>query len=167
MPKNSNRNLAGGEMPKVCVELFALTYGSCVMQLIKDYGDLNTVNDELMKMGYIINILIKIFSYNIGTRIIEEYLSRTPLQPCKDFQTTVETVGTTAFNLFLGTTASEADWNEEKTECNLVLQNNPFALFNEIPEEYHDLKYSNLLCGVIKGALEMVNVYILFIYYLI
>ena len=29
--------------------------------------------------------------------------------------------------------------------------------FVELPEECKDLQFSNLLCGVIRGALEMVN----------
>ena len=31
------------------------------------------------------------------------------------------------------------------------------ADFVELPMEYKDLKYSNILCGVISGALEMVQ----------
>jgi hypothetical protein len=38
-----------------------------------------------------------------------------------------------------------------------VLTDNPLADFVELPEEYKDLKYCNLLCGVIRGALEMVS----------
>lgn len=50
MPKNQINQ--SQQSPKICVELFALTYGSCVLQLIKDYGDVNLVNSELEKMGY-------------------------------------------------------------------------------------------------------------------
>ncbi len=39
-----------------------------------------------------------------------------------------------------------------------VLPDNPLADFVELPEEYKgELKYSQLLCGVIRGALEMVG----------
>lgn len=38
-----------------------------------------------------------------------------------------------------------------------MLTDNPLADFVELPEEYRDLKYCNLLCGVIRGALEMVG----------
>ncbi len=38
-----------------------------------------------------------------------------------------------------------------------VLTDNPLADFVELPDEYRELKYSNLLCGVIRGALEMVS----------
>jgi Transport protein particle (TRAPP) component len=40
--------------------------------------------------------------------------------------------------------------------CIQVLTDNPLADFVELPDEYRDLRYSNLLPGVIRGALEMV-----------
>lgn len=38
-----------------------------------------------------------------------------------------------------------------------MLVDNPLADFVELPEECKDLKYCNILCGVIRGALEMVS----------
>jgi hypothetical protein len=38
-----------------------------------------------------------------------------------------------------------------------VLDDNPMVDFVELPEQYQQLSYSNLLCGVIRGALEMVR----------
>jgi len=38
-----------------------------------------------------------------------------------------------------------------------MLEENPLNDFVELPEHLHGLKYSNLLCGVIRGALEMIN----------
>jgi hypothetical protein len=38
-----------------------------------------------------------------------------------------------------------------------VFTDNPLTEFVELPEEYRDLKYCNILCGVIRGALEMVR----------
>jgi hypothetical protein len=38
-----------------------------------------------------------------------------------------------------------------------VLSDNPLAEFVELPDEYRSLRYSNLLPGVIRGALEMVS----------
>lgn len=37
------------------------------------------------------------------------------------------------------------------------LPDNPLADFVELPPAYGELRYSNLLCGVIRGALEMVS----------
>ncbi len=38
-----------------------------------------------------------------------------------------------------------------------VLVDNPLADYVELPDEYRDLRYCNVLCGVIRGALEMVG----------
>ena len=38
-----------------------------------------------------------------------------------------------------------------------ILEDNPLTDFVELPEQLGALKYSNLLCGVIRGALEMVG----------
>ena len=43
------------------------------------------------------------------------------------------------------------------TEFALQLESNPLAEFVELPEQYSRLAYSNLLCGVLRGALEMVQ----------
>jgi hypothetical protein len=42
--------------------------------------------------------------------------------------------------------------------CLQVMTDNPLADFVELPEEYRPLCYSNLLPGVIRGALEMVRI---------
>jgi Transport protein particle (TRAPP) component len=62
-------------------ELFALTYGALVVQLIQDYEDYAEVNTQLEKMGY-----------NIGCRIIEDFLARSGLGRCSDFREVGEVV---------------------------------------------------------------------------
>ena len=62
-------------------ELFAMTYGALVVQLIQDYEDYGEVNKQLEKMGY-----------NIGTRLIEDFLARSNIGRCADFRETGEVV---------------------------------------------------------------------------
>ncbi|CAE7640688.1 Trappc3 [Symbiodinium microadriaticum] len=71
-----------------------------------------------------------------------------------------------AFKMFLGITADVVNWTDPPagggggtngTGFSLVLAENPFAEFVELPPAYAGLHYSNILCGVIKGALEMVQ----------
>lgn len=63
-------------------ELFTLTYGALVSQLIKDHSDnVEEVNKQLERMGY-----------NIGIRIIEDFLARTNAGRCYDFRDTAEKV---------------------------------------------------------------------------
>ena len=51
------------------------------MQLIQDYEDYAEVNKQLEKMGY-----------NIGTRLIEDFLARSSLGRCADFREVGEVV---------------------------------------------------------------------------
>ena len=58
-----------------------MTYGALVVQLIQDYEDYAEVNKQLEKMGY-----------NIGTRLIEDFLARSNLGRCADFKETGEVI---------------------------------------------------------------------------
>lgn len=40
-----------------------------------------------------------------------------------------------------------------------ILEDNPMTDFVELPEGCGKLRYCNLLCGVIRGALEMVEIH--------
>ena len=59
--------------------------------------------------------------------------------------------------MFLGVTAEVSLWNTEYTAFSLILTENPLTDFVELPAQYSDLRYSNVLVGIIKGALEMVQ----------
>jgi hypothetical protein len=56
--------------------------------------------------------------------------------------------------MFLGVTASASNWAVDGTACTLVFSDNPLADYVEIPEQYSGLSYCNLLCGVVRGAME-------------
>jgi hypothetical protein len=58
-----------------------LTYGALVVQLIQDYEDFAEVNKQLEKMGY-----------NIGTRLIEDFLAKSGVGRCSDFKEVGEVV---------------------------------------------------------------------------
>ena len=132
---------------KINAELFAMTYGSLVAQLLKDYEDYHEVNQQLEKMGY-----------NIGTRLIEDVLARTQVQRCTDFRDTAEVVSKVGFKMFLNITPVIGNWSADAREFSLILDENPLAEFVELPEDAaRHLWYSNILCGVLRGALEMVQ----------
>ena len=48
-------------------------------------------------------------------------------------------------------------WSATADEFSLLFENNPLAEFVELPDSCYNLRYSNILCGAIKGALEMVS----------
>lgn len=59
--------------------------------------------------------------------------------------------------MYLGITPSVTNWSPAGDEFSLILENNPLVDFVELPDNHSTLIYSNLLCGVLRGALEMVN----------
>eukprot|EP01089_Gocevia_fonbrunei_P020959 TRINITY_DN7940_c0_g1_i1.p1 TRINITY_DN7940_c0_g1~~TRINITY_DN7940_c0_g1_i1.p1 ORF type:complete len:139 (+),score=22.33 TRINITY_DN7940_c0_g1_i1:112-528(+) len=102
--------------------------------------------------------------YNIGIRLIEEFLakSRVDCMSAKrgDVKELADIIAKVGFTMFLGVTATipTSSWNSEGTAFSLVLEDNPLIEFVELPDEYKGLWYSNLLCGVIRGSLEMIQV---------
>ena len=90
-------------------------------------------------------------------RLIDEFLAKTSVNSCSNFRETAENISKVAFKMFLGVTAEVTSWNAESTGCSLILAENPLIDFVELPPQFQDLCYSNILCGVIKGALEMVQ----------
>lgn len=137
------------KMVKTNSELFSLTYGAMVRQLLADHEDVAVVNQQLEKMGH-----------NIGCRLIDEFLSKSGVggSSCTSFKDTAEVMAKVAFKMFLGVTAEVAGWNVEGTAFSLLMPaDNPFVDFVELPPQYRDLHYCGLLCGVVVGACEMVQ----------
>jgi len=56
--------------------------------------------------------------------------------------------------MYLGVTCDVLVYSEK--EYGIVFTENPLNDYVELPEKYQGLWYSNLMCGVIKGALESV-----------
>lgn len=133
---------------KVNGELFTLMYGSIVSQLCTDYQRrFPKVNDQLYTMGY-----------NIGVRLIEDFLARTALPRCENMVRTSEVISKCAFKIFLNITPQVTNWSADKNAFSLLLVENPLSDFVELPmDAMKQLWYSNVLCGVLKGALEMVQ----------
>uniref|UniRef100_A0A8C2Q0K2 Trafficking protein particle complex subunit n=1 Tax=Cyprinus carpio TaxID=7962 RepID=A0A8C2Q0K2_CYPCA len=127
-------------------KLFTLTYGALVTQLCKDYENDEEVNKQLDKMGY-----------NIGVRLIEDFLARSSVGRCHDFRETADVIAKVAFKMYLGITPSVTNWSPAGDEFSLILESNPLVDFVELPDNHSNLVYSSLLCGVLRGALEMVK----------
>jgi len=168
--KAIGEDLWKGRTEKINAELFAMTYGGLVVQLIQDYEDYAEVNKQLEKMGY-----------NIGTRLIEDFLARSNIGRCTDFKETGEVVAKVGFKSFLNVTPTvthspqaapsprsstpagqpaAAAATAPQPYFTLTVDDNPLAEFVELPEEAIEggLWFSNVLCGVLRGALEMVQI---------
>eukprot|EP00922_Rhytidocystis_sp_ex-Travisia-forbesii_P043889 GHVS01065444.1.p1 GENE.GHVS01065444.1~~GHVS01065444.1.p1 ORF type:complete len:192 (+),score=27.15 GHVS01065444.1:47-622(+) len=135
---------AFSRMEKVSSELLSLTYGTIVCQLLKDKEQVEEVNMQLEKMGY-----------NIGTRLIEEFLAKSNTSTCGDFKETADVIAKVGMKMFLGISCEVTDADDSC--CSLAFVENPFTDFVELPPALSSLCYSNLICGVIRGALEQVH----------
>ena len=64
------------------------------------------------------------------------------------------------FKMFLNITPNVTNWSNDNKQFSLVFEENPLADFVELPDDgraQNELWYSNILCGVLRGALEMVR----------
>ncbi|KAL8729650.1 MAG: hypothetical protein Q9166_004599 [cf. Caloplaca sp. 2 TL-2023] len=152
----SNKAARDGEkiwktnVDKVNAELVTLTYGTMVAQLCSDlnsrYGE---VNKQLDKMGY-----------NIGMRLIEDFFAKSGVQRCGNFRETAETISKIGFKMFLNITPTVSNWSADNKAFSLIFDENPLADFVELPNDgraQDELWFSNILCGILRGALEMVQ----------
>ena len=89
--------------------------------------------------------------------MIDEFLAKARMQRCADFQETMETFGKVGLKMFLGVGADVTNWSADKMSCSLQLGENPLTDFVELPPSASELCYANLLCGVVRGALEMIQ----------
>jgi len=146
MSKSSVGATLWGKVPKANAELFALTYGALVTEVLRDQEEnISKVNEELERIGY-----------SIGIRCVDEFLAKSNAPYCKSLAETADVLGKTAFKMFLGVTADVQ--HHTATTFSIVFQDNPLSLFVELPDNFKDqLEYNILYCGVVRGALEMLN----------
>jgi hypothetical protein len=134
---------------KVSAELVTLTYGTIVAQLCKDYEyNYVEVNKQLERMGY-----------NIGVRLIEDFLAKTSAPTCTNFREVAEMISKVGFKMFLNITPTISNWSSDNKQFSLIFDENPLADFVELPDDgraQDELWFSNILVGVLRGALEMV-----------
>nr|XP_060609189.1 trafficking protein particle complex subunit 3-like protein [Anolis sagrei ordinatus] len=144
MSRQGNRR---PENPKISRELFVLTYGALVAQLCKDYEQDEDVNKCLDTMGH-----------SIGIRLIEDFLAHSAVKKCRSYSETTEIIAQVAFKMYLGITPMVTCNSPARNEFSLILEKNPLMDFvEELPEGRSSLCYCSLLCGAIRGALEMIH----------
>ncbi|VDP89270.1 unnamed protein product [Echinostoma caproni] len=120
-------------------ELFTLTYGSLVANIVKDFGTDAEINEQLDRIGF-----------NMGLRLVEDYLARGNPGRCNDFRETANALAKVSipYHLLL-------------LERKLVISNNLCPVtpdrFVDLPPEHPKLFYSNVLAGAIRGALHNVS----------
>ena len=98
--------------------------------------------------------------FNIGLRLIEDFLARSNSGQCSNFRETAEMISRVGFKIFMNITPTVTNWSADGRVFGLVFEENPLSDFVELPDDgraQEELWYSNILCGVIRGALEMVS----------
>lgn len=64
------------------------------------------------------------------------------------------------FKIFLNIAPVVTNWTSDNKQFSLIFDENPLADFVELPDDgraQDELWYSNIFCGVLRGALEMVQ----------
>lgn len=156
---------------KASAELFAITYGALVRQMLVDYGEnVDVVNAQLDQLGE-----------RIGVRLVEEFAARSGAPPCRTAAQAAENAAKIGFKMFLGINAnvemlaaggappssavSPASSASPTTStsagdaaASITFDDNPLNLFVELPDSMRSsMWYSNVLCGVLRGALGQVG----------
>ena len=97
-------------------ELLALTYGAFISQIVKDYEDITEINKQIELLGYACRIGMN-NRYNMGLRLIEDYLAKTHTRGIKSFQATCQNIATKALPMYTGIAASVENWNGDEQSC--------------------------------------------------
>lgn len=143
-PSAATTNALWQKQPKANAEFFALTYGALVAELVRDLEDNASIQTELDRMGH-----------SMGIRCIEEVLAKSDLKVGNMFEETKEVVKV-AMKLFLGLTVDISD-GEDENQFVARFTENPLTIFVELPEDRKQLEYCQLLAGMIRGMLEMLQ----------
>ena len=156
MSKNTqNKSSFLDQVEKINSEVLTLTYGSLMVRLIKDYEKPEEINDQLEKMGY-----------NIGIRLIDDFLAKSCIDPPKTFEEAISIITNNALKFYLNvgakyelvkTDSNMIDTNQQY-EYRIYFSENPLNDYVELPDKFKGLWYSNMICGVIRGALEAINI---------
>uniref|UniRef100_A0A1B0FAP2 Nuclear transcription factor Y subunit n=2 Tax=Glossina TaxID=7393 RepID=A0A1B0FAP2_GLOMM len=126
-------------------EFLTLTYGALVTQMLRDLENVEDVNKQLERIGY-----------NMGMRLIEDFLARTSAPRCMEMRETADRIQQ-AFRIYLNIQPSITNWSTASDEFSLQFETNPLTEFVELPPDLNNLRYCAIITGCIRGALEMVQ----------
>lgn len=113
--------------------------------MLRDFENVDDVNKQLERIGY-----------NMGMRLIEDFLARTSVPRCLEMRETADRIQQ-AFRMYLNVQPTISNWSPASDEFSLLFDSNPLTEFVELPTDLTNLRYSAILSGCIRGALEMVQ----------
>ena len=101
------------------------------------------------------NKLLEQIGFNIGNRLIDEYLAKNEGERCKSFKDISQNLAV-GLKMFLGIESKLIQKNEQ--EFVIVFVDNPLTENVTLPAKFRGLMYSNVICGAIRGACEAINI---------
>ena len=124
------------------VELLTFMYGALLVRLTKDIKDIKELNTKIENIGY-----------EMGKRLLDDLID--------DFQKKIDPSNPKLMEILIKQLAqyylgiiSSVNQVAEK-EFHLVFNENPISFYVELPESLNDLCYSNIICGIFRGMLEV------------
>ena len=130
------------ETKNIKVELLTFMYGTLLVRLTKDIKDINELNTKIELIGY-----------DIGKRLVDDLIDDFQRVDTSDQNKLMEKLICQLAQYYLGIIGNYSQTGEK--EFHLIFTENPISLYVELPESLEGLCYSNVICGIMRGMLEI------------
>ena len=130
------------ERKQIKVDLLTFMYGSLLVRLTKDIKDINELNTKIELIGY-----------DIGKRLVDDLIDDFQRVDTSDQNKLMEKLICQLAQYYLGIIGNYSQTGEK--EFHLIFTENPISLYVELPESLEGLCYSNVICGIMRGMLEI------------
>ena len=130
------------ETKNIKVELLTFMYGTLLVRLTKDIKDINELNKRIELIGY-----------DIGKRLVDDLIDDFQRVDQSDQNKLMEKLICQLAQHYLGIIGNYNQVGEK--EFHLKFTQNPISLYVELPESLEGLCYSNIICGIMRGMLEI------------
>ena len=117
-------------------------YGTLLVRLTKDINDINELNTKIELIGY-----------DIGKRLVDDLIDDFQRVDTSDQNKLMEKLICQLAQYYLGIIGNYSQTGEK--EFHLIFTENPISLYVELPESLEGLCYSNVICGIMRGMLEI------------
>lgn len=124
------------------VELLTFMYGALLVRLTKDIKDINELNKKIESIGY-----------DMGKRLIDDIIDDYQRKLDASSNKLMETLISQVSQYYLGIIGTITQTAEK--EYHLIFPENPISFYVELPESLNELCYSNIICGILRGLLEI------------
>ena len=130
------------ERKQIKIDLITFMYGGLLVRLTKDIKDISELNTKIENIGY-----------NIGKRLVDDLIDDFQRVDTSDQNKLMEKLICQLAQYYLGIIGNYSQTGEK--EFHLIFTENPISLYVELPESLEGLCYSNIICGILRGMLEI------------